>query len=134
MTKFQKGSSLVEILLVIVTVTTMVFLIANIPNAINLMNKSKHLSIAREIATKQIEDKRNINYANLVNDASPINDPRLISLPKGAGTITVEDCGLTICTNEEHIKQVTATITWQDNNKTQTTTLKTMIGEGGLNQ
>lgn len=130
----EKGISLIESLLAIVTVSLIVFLMANIPNALGLITKSKHASLAREIAIKQIEDERAINYANLVNDSSPINDARIGLLPSGSGTITITDCNPTICTNGEHIKQITVAVNWKDNNRTQNLTLNTMIGEGGINQ
>lgn len=134
----QKGVSLVESLLVVVMVGLVVFLLANLPNAINLIGKSRHLSLAREIATKQIEDKREISYANLTNDnpADPpaIVDPRLSLLPVSSGTVLVEDCDAQICTNDEHVKQITVTVNWKDNGKQQIVTLKTFIAEGGLNQ
>lgn len=130
----EKGVSLIESLLVVVVVGTVVFLLANLPNALSLVGKSRHLSIAREIASKQIEDKRNISYVNLVNDSSPISDSRIGLLPQGQGTIAVEDCSPTICASGEHIKLVTVTVKWQDNNKPQIITFKTMVGEGGINQ
>lgn len=132
----EKGVSLIESLLVVVVVGIIVALLANLPNAMMLISKSNHLSLAREIASKQIEDKRNINYINLVSDASPvpISDTRISLLPQGSGTVFVEDCDSAICTNGEHIKQVTVTVNWKDNNKVQAVTLKTFIGEGGINQ
>ncbi|MBI4036046.1 prepilin-type N-terminal cleavage/methylation domain-containing protein [Candidatus Daviesbacteria bacterium] len=130
----SRGFSLIESLLVIVIVGSIVFLMASIPNAMMLIGKSRHLSLAREIAAKQIEDKRTISYINLVNDNSPIADNRLSLLPSGAGNVVVENCSEQICTNGEHIKQVSVTITWKDNSKLQNVTLKTMIGEGGINQ
>ena len=132
--KEEKGFSLVESLLVVVIIGSVVLLIANIPNALMLIAKSRHVSLAREIAVKQIEDKRTINYVNLVNDNSPITDTRLSIMPEGSGTVEVTDCDPSICTNGEDIKQVTVTVSWRDNNKIQTITLKTMIGEGGINQ
>lgn len=130
----EKGVSLIESLLVVVIIGLVVFLIANIPSALMLIGKSRHTSLAREIAAKQIEDKRTINYTNLVNDNSPINDSRLGLLPGGSGTVKVEDCSVSICPNGEHIKHVTVTVNWQDNNKAQKVSLETMIGEGGINQ
>ena len=130
----QKGTSLVELLLVIIVIGSSVFLIANLPNALALVKKSKHLSIAQEIAAKQIEDKRSMNYSNLVNDTSNISDSRLSLLPAGAGTVAVADCDPIICTNSEHIKKITVSVTWTDNAKAQTVILNTFIGEGGINQ
>lgn len=130
----KSGFSLIESLLVVVILGAIVFLIANIPNALMLIAKSKHIGLARDIATKQIEDKRTISYINLVNDNSPISDTRLSLLPEGAGTVAVEDCSPSICTNGEHIKEVSVTVSWRDNLKAQNITLRTMIGEGGINQ
>lgn len=130
----QKGFSLIEALLVVVIIGSVVFLIANIPNALMLIGKSRHVSLAREIAVKQVEDKRTINYGNLVNDNSPISDTRLNLLPQGSGTVEVSDCDPSICTQGENIKVVTVTVLWQDNAKLQTVSLTTMIGEGGINQ
>ena len=134
----SKGYTLIELLLVIVIIGASVFLIASLPNALGLVTLSRHLSLAREIATKQIEDKRAISYGNLTSDnpADPpvISDSRLSLLPKSNGTTLVEDCNLSLCPNGEHIKQVTVTISWKENNKSQTLKLKTLIGEGGVNQ
>lgn len=132
--KNQSGISLIEPLVVIVIVGLLVFLLANLPNAMNLISKSRHLSLAREIALKQVEDKRNTSFANLVNEATPVTDQRIGLLPSGAGTVLVEDCLPSVCTNNEAIKQVTVTITWLENSKPQTASLKTFVGEGGLNQ
>ena len=130
----EKGFSLIESLSVIAVIGSVVLLMANIPNALMLIAKSRHISLAREITVKQIEDKRTINYSNLVNDNIPISDSRLNLLPQGSGVVEVKECDPAICTQGEHIKQVTVTVNWQDNNKPQTITLITMIGEGGINQ
>lgn len=130
----EKGVSLIELLLVVVIVGIIVTLMANLPNAMGLINKSNHESIAREIASKQIEDKRAISFANLVNDNSPIADARINMLPQGAGTVSVADCPPQLCTNGESIKKVTVAVSWTDNDKPQSITLTTLIGEGGINQ
>ncbi|MBI2314648.1 prepilin-type N-terminal cleavage/methylation domain-containing protein [Candidatus Daviesbacteria bacterium] len=130
----EKGFSLIETLLVVVIIGSIVFLIANIPNAMMLIGKSGHASLAREIAVKQIEDKRALSFENLANDNSPISDSRLSLLPQAIGTVVVEDCDPAVCTNSERVKQVTVEVSWLDNNKPQKINLKTMIGEGGINQ
>ncbi len=130
----ERGVSLIEVLLVVVVLGSIIFLIASVPNAILLIGKSKHMSLAREIAVKQLEDKRDLSFDNLVNDNSPISDPRLSLLPEGNGSVEVSDCDPAVCTNQEDIKQVFVTVTWKDNNKTQEVKLQSMIGEGGINQ
>lgn len=133
-TRSEGGASLVELLLIIVIIGSCVFLMANLPNAFMLVNKAKHLSLAREIASKQIEDKRTINYTNLVNDTSAINDSRISLLPQGVGSVIIADCDSQVCTNEENVKKITVTVSWKDNNKLQSVTLNTFIAEGGINQ
>ena len=134
----EKGISLAETLLIILSIGFIVILLASLPNSMGLISKSRHVSLAREIASKQIEDKRSVSYANLVKDTvqiTPSVDSRISLLPSGAGTIVVDDCNIqNICTNGEHIKQVNVTVTWKENLKNQSITLKTLIGEGGLNQ
>lgn len=132
--KPESGVSLLESLLVVVVVGMTVVLMANIPNALGLITKSRNLSLAREIAAKQLEDKRAISFANLVSDTTPVSDTRISLLPEGAGTVTVTDCDPLICTNGEHLKKISIILSWKDNNKTQTINLDTFIGEGGLNQ
>lgn len=129
-----RGISLIETLLAVAVVGTAVFLIANLPNAMGLVNKSRHLSLAREIAAKEIEDKRNISYINLVPDTTAIIDSRISLLPSGNGQVIVTDCDPLICTNDEYIKQVTVTVQWKEGSKDQQVSLKTFIGEGGINQ
>lgn len=130
----MKGVSLIETLLVVVTIGFIVILMANLPSSLGLITKSKHLSLAREIAAKQIEDKRTVNYINLANGTSAISDTRLQSLPSGAGIVEVLDCSIEICTNSEALKHIKVTVSWIDNLKEQNISLETFVGEGGLNQ
>lgn len=130
----QRGVSLIESLMIIVAVASIVFLIANLPNAISLMTKSNHLSLAREIALKALEDKRSTSYINLVNGTTAVSDSRLGLLPQGAATVSVGDCDPLICQSSEHVKKITVAVSWKDNNKQQDFKIDTFIGEGGLNQ
>lgn len=130
----EKGVSLIESLLVVVIISVIVLLMANLPNAMGLIQKSRHLSLAREIAAKALEDKRSISWANLVNDTTSVSDPRVTLLPQGTGEVLIEDCEQQICTNSENIKHLKVSVSWQENSKDQKITLDTFIGEGGLNQ
>lgn len=130
----QYGASLIEIILVVLALGFIVILMANLPNALGLIQKSKNVGIAREIALKQIEDKRAVSYINLVNGTTSISDSRLNLLPEGQGQVDVSDCEVAICTNAEPVKKIKVTVNWKNLNKTQTVFLETFIGEGGLNQ
>ena len=48
--------------------------------------------------------------------------------------MVVADCDPLICTNLENIKQVAVTVQWKEGSKDQQVSLKTFIGEGGINQ
>ncbi len=129
----QRGISLVELLVVVVIIGFSVLLIANIPNSINLIGEAKDESLAREIAVKQIEDERNIQYINLANGTQSVSDARLRLLAGGSGTILIEDCSSSVCTNGESVKQVTVTINWKKI-KAHSVVIKTLIGQGGVSQ
>lgn len=133
MIKTEKGSSLVEVLLVVVVLGLIVILMGNLPSAMTLINKSKHLGLAREIATKQIEDKRQAVFSSLTNGSVSITDPRISQLPGSSGTVNVLDCDVSICTNSENVKQVTVTINWFEGSKGQQIIVKTLVGQDGLN-
>lgn len=135
----QNGVSIVELLLVVTAIGFLVFLLGNLPNSIRLIGQAKHHSLAREIASKAIEDKRAITYANLTNTSAPgdditSTDVRFGLLPSGSGLVLVKDCDpLLICTGGEDAKQVSVTVTWKEGDKVMTTKLDTLISKGGLN-
>lgn len=127
----QKGTSLVEIILVIAIIGFIAMLIVNLPAAINLIGKSGHQSLAKEIASQKIEDLRALGYEGITLGTSQINDSRLASLPAGSGTIVVEEC-LDICTNNELTKKVEVKLAWQESGQAQSLQMSTLISEGGL--
>lgn len=134
MTIDQRGFSLIEHLLVIVIVGSIILILSNLPNAIGLINKSKHLSLAREVAIKQLEDKRSLRYRDLTVGSSSIDDFRLNLLPEGTGAVLIEDCNPSLCLNDERLKQVTIQVSWKDNNKQQEVRLNSLVSNDGLNQ
>lgn len=123
---------MVEIIVVIAAISFLVILISSLPNSINLINKAKNVSVAREIIQKEMEDQRSLQYINLAS--GPVVDTRLKLLPQGAGEVLVEDCSPTICAVGENTKVVTITVTWKDGLKGQLVKVKTMMSEGGLNR
>lgn len=129
----QNGFSLVDSMLAVVIVSSIVFLLANIPNAISLISRSKHLSLAKEIATKAIEDKRSMDYSNIVNNNNaPLDDTRVGLLPSGSAYITVADCGVTICPNAEVAKTVSVVVNWKEAGKENKYKIDTLISQEGF--
>lgn len=128
----NRGFTLIEAVLIIAIIGLMALLITNLPSSINLNSNSNYQSLAKQIASKQLEDLRLQTYQNLANGQQPIIDTRLNSLPKGSGTIIIADCPAQICTNGEQLKEVTVTINWFEKTSTTSAAFTTMIGEGGL--
>ncbi len=128
------GFSLIETIIVIVSIVALMLVLANLPASIKLITKSNHTSIAKEVAVKSIEDIRDLSYVNLVPGITQIIDSRLVDLPSGSGTIVVEDCDETICTNDEETKKVTVNVVWREGDKDQKVSITTLISEGGVNQ
>jgi Tfp pilus assembly protein PilE len=130
----SKGSSLIELVIVIVVIGFLALLIGNIPSAINLVGKANHQSTAREIIAKEVEALRGTKYENLVNGTTAISDTRINMLPAGSSTVLIEDCSASVCKNSEATKQVTVTVGWKEAGKAQTAKVQTLISQGGLNQ
>jgi hypothetical protein len=134
MEKNQKGVSLVELLLVIGAVVILVFLLGSLPASFNLISKSKHQSIAREIISKEVESLRATPYDNIATGQISIADSRIGLLPSGSASRLIEDCDPTVCTQDENTKKVTITIIWNESGKEQNEELVTLMSERGLNQ
>ena len=130
--KLERGISLIEIVITVMIVGFVILVIANVPQAIQLIGISNHESLAKDIITKQIEDLRNQGYGSLSNGTTPITDARLNNLPQAASSVIVSDCPSSICTNNEHTKQVEVKVTWNDQGKIKNVDIFTFISEGGL--
>ena len=136
MLNFQKGTSLVEILLVIAGIGFLIILVSTFPNTINLITLARHQSLAKEIATKEIESTREQSYINLTPGTQNItgNDTRFTLLPQGHGQKIIADCDVQICTQSELVKKVTVQINWFEEGQSKQVKLVTFISQGGLNQ
>lgn len=128
----NRAFSIVELVIVIAVAGAIVLVVANIPNSIGLIGKSKNESIAKEAATQKIETVRGQTYSNLANGMTPITDSRVASLPGGTGTTSIEDCPASICPTAQAIKKVTVTISWTEKNAPKSVILTTLISDGGL--
>ncbi len=102
----NKGFSLLEMLFVVVIAGVIVLVVANIPNSIGLIGKSKYESVAKEIALERMEVLRSLTYDNLANGSTVLSDPRISQLPTGSGTTLIEDCPPATCPNSTNIKKV----------------------------
>ncbi len=131
-----KGFTLVEVMLAVAAVIFLGFLVMSLPSAISSINRSRHTSIAKDIASRQIEKLREQTYANLANGTSSFTDSDLDSLNQSSASYEIEDCPSSVCTDigVYKLKQVKASVSWNelgDNKKVEMTTL---VGEGGIGQ
>ena len=130
----QNGFSLVEILLVLSVFGLLIILLSAFPNSVNLITWSRHQSLAREIAVKEIERIREQPYSNLAEGTQSLNDSRIDFLPQGSGETKIEPCDSTICTQSELVKKITVKINWTQLSENKQVLLTTFVSEGGLNQ
>ncbi len=129
----QKGFSIIEVVLVAAVAIFVVITIANLPSSLGLVGKSKNESLAKEITIKAIEDARTAGSQDPTNLVSgSINDSKLASLPSGSGQLQISNCPANICTNGENLKQVTATVTWNESGTQKSVQITTLITKGGL--
>ena len=129
----QTGFSLIEMILVVFVVIAIGALVANLPSSLKLVGSQKKESIAKDIASKKVEDLRSQAFVNLINGTTPIIDSRLSGLPSGAGNITVSDCPATVGKNSEiNIKQVDVDVTWVESGTNKNVKVTTLITQGGL--
>lgn len=132
--KKERGVSLIELVLVIAAVGFLALLVSNLPSSISSINKSRHASLARDIAGKQIEYLRRLTYANLSEGAESFFDSGLSNLPGALATYEVEACSPEICPNQEGAKEVKVKVSWNESGDNKSVELTTIIGEGGLGQ
>lgn len=132
----QKGVSLMELVLVIAAVGFLVLLIANLPSSISSINKSRHMSLARDITSKEIDSLRKQTYNGLTITTEPVtfSDSSLMDLPTPTATYEISDCPADICPNAEKIKKIKVKVTWKEQGDNKVVELTTLIAEGGLSQ
>lgn len=130
----DSGVSLVELVLVIAAIGFLALLVNNLPSSISSINKSRHASLARGLASKQMEYLRRQTYANLSSGASSFSEPGLNTLSGALATYEINDCPLEVCTDQEEAKEVKVKITWNESGDSKSVELLTIIGKGGIGQ
>lgn len=129
---WQKGITLVELLLVVVAVGFLALLINNLPSSISSINRSRHSSIAREIAEKQLEYLRKQPYPTLANGVNNFSDPQLSTLPSVTAVYEIADCSSQICQFSEVAKEVRVRVSWNESGDNKTVELLTIIAQQGV--
>lgn len=128
----QFGFSLVEVIIAIFLAGIMVLVVANIPQAIRLISSSQSESKVREVAAKKLEDTRLTGFDNLAYGTTNFSDPRLNSLPAVTAFTTIAECPVSLCPSSEQVKQVTISISWNENSIKKNFEIVTLVAKGGL--
>ena len=129
----ERGFSLVEIVLVAATAVFLGILIISLVSPVASINKSRHTSIALEVANRQIESLRKQAFEK-GNGADSFYDNKLSLLPGSTASYEIDDCPIGVCTLEEKVKQVKVEVSWSESGEIKKVELVTLVGEGGLGQ
>lgn len=134
MSSDQAGITLVELILVVAAVAILALLITNLPQSVNLINKSRNLSIATDVASKQLNTLRKFTYSNLANGTTTFLDPALAKLANSQAVYEVEDCPVSVCQPSGSAKSVKVRVSWREATGPQAVELVTLVSDGGLGQ
>src|SRR4030042_2081327 len=121
----QKGYLLIEVCVSLLLVTFILVLYTNAINIMRLIDFSKYKLIATNVASRKIENLRNIPY-DQVTGTGTLTDPELGKLPLGSGSWNVS-------VHQGDLKQVTVQVNWKENQRDNSIKLETLIGQNGLN-
>jgi len=124
----------VELVLVVAAVGFLALLVNNLPSSISSINKSRHISLARDVAGKQMEFLRRQSFENLSNGTETFSAPELNTLNGANALYEINDCPPEICTEGEEAREVKVRITWNESGDNKSVELMTIIGKGGLGQ
>lgn len=130
----EHGVSLVELLLVFVVVISVALLVINSGPTILSVGQSRRTSLAREIASRQIEKMRKIPFDSLLLETNSFTDSALSSLPASSATYTVDDCPVSLCDEDEVMKRIRVEVSWEDSGETKTVELWTLTAAGGIGE
>ncbi len=123
----QRGSSLIEMIVVILIVLILFDLAILEAQSLILVRKQQYEDIAYHIANKEMESLRATSFDSLTNSSGSISDTQLNLIPSGSGTFTIADYS-----GYSDLKQLIVTVTWNDGSS-KSVTLNTLALKGGLN-
>lgn len=133
----ERGVALVELVLAVMTIGFVVMLIANLPSAVSSINRSRRISVAKEITNRKLDSLRKQGYTTLKTLAQGTNiftDTALSSLPSPTAVYELSDCPVEVCSNGEQVLQVKARVDWNELGYSKTVELTTLVGQGGIGQ
>ena len=137
----ERGFSLIEVLItVFILGVVCITLISVFIYGFNLLQKTKKVAMATEIAQAEVERYRNTPYATIkglaTGTALPLTteSQTLLDTPEyftnGAGSATLE----TIAGGDDNIRKLTIQITWTYRGRPQEKNVVTYIASSGINR
>ncbi|OGE81348.1 MAG: hypothetical protein A2826_02215 [Candidatus Doudnabacteria bacterium RIFCSPHIGHO2_01_FULL_43_23] len=123
--KEQNGLTAIEAIFAILIIVIGLVVYTSSLNLVKGVRSAKYQDIAYHIASKQIEDLRNTDFASLPASQATA-DPRLELLLNGSGFVTITDIN-------SDLKQVNVNVTWIELGNTKSVNLDTLIYVSGIN-
>ncbi len=125
----QAGFTAIELLVAIAVVGILVPTLVGFVNTLNRLNdRARDMAIINALVENKVEGLRSMGYTGLSNGTTQFTNelPASIGSPKTASyTVTTPNAG---------IKQIDATVTYNDHGANKTISYRTYIGELGVGQ
>lgn len=128
--KFQRGFSLIELLIALVLITITAFIFTKATDTLGRISRANHQTTAFHIAARKIESLRGKTFdPNLASGA--FSDSELSRLPQGQGNLTVSQFQ---SEDQNKIKQVEAKVSWYEQSQPKEVKITSLISENGLHK
>lgn len=122
----ESGMSLVEVIITMFMISVLLVLYVAALNTVAQTKKLRFENLAYHIASKQMEELRNVAQASLPASGT-ITDPMLSQLPTGSADYAVSDYP-----GFSGMKEISIIVRWNDGIAKQFN-LKSLAGTGGIN-
>ena len=124
--KNNQGFTLIDVVVALGLIAITLFCYFAVLKTVTLTRFSKHQALAYQVAIKKIEELKAVPFASLPT-SGPFTDSALTALLQAQANLTVANHG-----GSASIKEITATISWQENGVTKNVEVKTMLTNGGI--
>jgi len=124
--KFQKGISLVEVVVALFVVSVLFWLLYIEFQTLSISQSQSYEDIAYHVASKEMESLRATSFGSLPSSGT-ISDSQLSQIPSGSGSFTVSNYAA-----YTGMKELVVTVTW-NNGGNKSVVIRSLAASGGLN-